>query len=248
MIITVALGKGGTGKTSTALALVGYARKEGRRVLAVDCDPQANFTYALGADPAAPGLYSVLTGRASCLDVLQRTDQADVVPAGLDLAAIDSAIMSKPGRDFLLREALKPIRDSYDLVVIDTQPDLNVMLINALSTSDGVLLPVEADAFAMMGLYQIQATIQQVQQLCNPDLDVLGIVLTKYKPRQVLAADMREAIEGQAEQMGTRVFDTYIREGVAVRQAQAMRQSVYDYAPKSNPARDYAALCQEIGL
>jgi chromosome partitioning protein len=99
-----------------------------------------------------------------------------------------------------------------------------------------------------MGLYQIQITIEQVKQLCNPALTVAGILLTRYKPRQTLASDLRASIEQQAQAMGTKVFDTYIREGVAVEQAQALRQSLFDYAPGSNPAKDYKALFNEMGL
>jgi chromosome partitioning protein len=107
---------------------------------------------------------------------------------------------------------------------------------------------MEADSFSIMGLYQMAATINDVRSHRNPELDVMGIVLTKHKPRQRLASDLREAIEGQAERMGTKVLHTYIREGVAVKQAQAMKQSIFEYAPKSNPARDYAALYEELGL
>ena len=248
MILTVAFGKGGTGKTSTAAALVNYARMHGKSVLAVDCDPQANFTFSLKGNPAAPGLFDVLTDKAHAADVTQSTEQTQLIAAGLDLAAAEQAIANKPGRDFILREALREVQQQYDLVVIDTPPDLNTILINALSASDTVLLPMQANSFSIMGLYQMRNTIDQVKRYCNPALSVSGIVLTKYKPRQTLAADMRESIVQQAQDMGTKVFETFIREGVAVEQAQAMQQSIFDYAPNSNPAQDYAALFQEMQI
>lgn len=248
MILTIAFGKGGTGKTSTAQALTNWERMHGKSVLCIDCDPQSNFTYCLGGDPSGRGLYDILTGSATAESVIQHTAQADVIAAGLILAAAEQAIMNRPGRDFILREALKPIKDKYDFIVLDTQPDLNCLLINALSVSDAVLLPMQANSFAIMGLYQMRDTITQVQKYCNPDLKVSGIVLTKYKPRQTLAADLRESIVKQAQDMGTKVFDTYIRESVSVEQAQALRQSLFEYAPKSNPALDYAALFAEMHL
>ena len=248
MIITVAFGKGGTGKTSTAQALANYFRMKGRSVLAIDCDPQGNFTYCLGGDPSKAGLFEILTSSADAAQVIQKTPQADLIAAGLNLAAAEQAIMNKPGRDFILREALKDIRNQYDIIVIDTQPDLNILLINALSVSDTVLLPMQANSFAVMGLYQMRDTIAQVKKYCNPGLTVSGIVLTKYKPRQTLAADMRDSIIQQAQEMGTKVFDTFIREGVAVEQAQAMRRSLFDYAPNSKPAADYLALFAEMNL
>lgn len=248
MILTVAFGKGGTGKTSTAAALVNYARMKGKSVLSVDADPQANFTFALNGNAAAPGLFDVLTDKAQAADVIQQTPQTHLIAAGLNLAAAEQAIANKPGRDFILKGALQDIRGRYDLIVIDTQPDLNSLLINALSVSDSVLLPMQANSFSIMGLYQMRETISQVQRYCNPALTIAGIVLTKYKPRQTLANDLRESIIQQAQEMGTKVFDTYIREGVAVEQAQAMQQSLFDYAPNSNPAKDYAALFAEMTI
>lgn len=244
MIVSFAFGKGGTGKTSTACALANCARDKGRRVLCVDCDPQSNFTYALGADASQPGLYAVLTGQADVHDVLQTTGQGDVLPAGLDLAAAEHEIANKPGT---LRAALEPVKASYDLVVIDTQPSLSNVQFNALVASDSVVLPMEADVFSMMGLYQMAQTVEQARKH-NPALKVAGILLTKYKPRQVLANDIREDIEQQAQAMGTRVFKTYIREAVAVKQAQAMQESIFDYSPRSNPAKDYRALFEEMEL
>ena len=248
MILTVAFGKGGTGKTSTAAALVNYARMQGKSVLAVDADPQANFTFSLQGNAAAPGLYDVITDHAQAAHVVQQTPQTQLISAGLNLAAAEQQIASKPGRDFILQKALQTIKPQYDLIVIDTQPDLNSLLINALTASDAVLLPMQANSFSIMGLYQMQETIAQVKKYCNPQLSVAGIVLTKYKPRQTLASDLRESIIEQAEGMGTKVFNTYIREGVAVEQAQAMQQSLFDYAPNSNPAADYKALFAEMHI
>lgn len=246
MIITVAFGKGGVGKTSTACALANCAREHGKRVLCVDCDPQGNFTYCLGGDLYAEGLFSVMTGSASCADVIQSTGQGDLIPSGLlDLAGIEPSMAEDTT---MLGKSLASVRDLYDHIIIDTLPSLNGIQYSALCASDGVLLPMEADSFSIMGLYQMAATINDVRSHRNPELDVMGIVLTKHKPRQRLASDLREAIEGQAERMGTKVLHTYIREGVAVKQAQAMKQSIFEYAPKSNPARDYAALYEELGL
>ena len=248
MIYTIAFGKGGTGKTSTAAALVNYARMQEKKVLAIDCDPQANFTYSLQGNPALPGLYEVLTDRAHAVDVIQKTPQTHLISSGLNMANAEQAISGKPGRDFILREALEDLRNSYDVIVIDTQPDLNTILINALTMADAVLLPMQSNSFSIMGLYQMKETISQVQRRCNPALTVAGIVLTKYKPRQTLANDMKENIIQQAQEMGTKVFDTYIREAVAVEQAQAMQQSLFDYAPNCTAAQDYAALFKEMKL
>ena len=248
MILTVAFGKGGSCKTTTVCALVNYARMKGKSVLCVDADPQANATFALQGNAAAPGLYEVMTGQTQAAQAIQQTPQTHLIAAGLNMAQLEQKIADEKERDFILKKALQPLRNVYDLIVIDTQPDLNTILVNALSASDAVLLPMQANSFAIMGLYQMQATITQVRNRCNPALTIAGILLTKYKPRQTLATDLRESIVQQAEAMGTQVFDTYIREGVAVEQAQAMRQSLFDYAPNSNPAKDYAALFEEMNI
>ena len=248
MVITIAFGKGGSTKTTTASALIGYAKQKGKSVLAIDCDPQSNLTYSLGGNSNVQGLYSVLVNGVSAEKVIQTTSQGDLIAAGLDLAAAEMNIAARPGRDFILRKAIEPLRNKYDYIVLDTQPDLNSIIINALTAADAVLMPIQANSFSIMGLYQMQTTIEQVQQYCNPSLKIAGIVLTKYKPRQTLAVDMRESIAEQAQEIGTRLFDTFIREGVAVEQAQAMQQSLFDYAPNSNPAKDYMSLFEEMGI
>ena len=248
MVITIAFGKGGSTKTTTAAALVGYAKKKGKSVLAIDCDPQSNLTYSMGGNSNAPGLYSILTDGTAAESVIQSTDQGDLIAAGLDLAAAEMSIAARPGRDFIIRKAIEPLRNRYDYIVLDTQPDLNSIIINALTAADAVLMPIQANSFSIMGLYQMQTTISQVQQYCNPELKIAGIVLTKYKPRQTLAMDMRESIAEQAQEMGTRLFDTFIRESVAVEQAQAMQQSLFQYAPRSTPAQDYTALFEEMNI
>ena len=248
MILTVAFGKGGTGKTSTAAALADYARMHGKRVLCVDCDPQANFTFALGGNPAAPGLYAVLTDQMQAAQVIQHTQRADILPAGRDLSAAEMTLANMPGREYVLKEALAPLCGQYDLIMIDTQPALNMLLYNALTASDAVILPMQANSFSVMGLYQMQMTIDTIRKRTNSALTVAGILLVKFKPRQTLAADLRSDIDQQAQSMGTKVFDTFIHEGIAIEQAQAMRQSIFEYAPTSRPASDYKALYEELGL
>ena len=248
MILTVAFGKGGTGKTTTAAALADYARTQGKRVLCVDADPQANFTFALGGNPAAPGLYTVLTGQTQAAQVVQRTQRTDILPAGRDLSAAEMTLANMPGREYVLKEALAPLQNQYDLIVIDTQPALNMLLYNALTASDTVILPMQANSFAVMGLYQMQMTIDTIRKRTNSTLKVAGILLVRFKERQTLASDLRGDIEAQAQEMGTKVFNTFIHDSVAVEQAQAMRQSIFAYAPTSRPANDYKALYEEIGL
>lgn len=246
MILTVAMGKGGSGKTTTAWALAAAARRDGKRVLCVDLDPQANLTACMGGNPAAPGLFSVLTEKARAGSVIQHTAQGDLIAAGLNLAAAEQIIQNRPGRDFILKTALQPVIKDYDLLILDTPPSLSTLLVNALAASDSVLLTTQARSFAIMGLYQIAETIAQVQKYCNSALSVLGILYTQHTPNRALARDLTEDVEAQAQQMGTRLLDTYIRPAEALPQAQALQQDIFSYAPRSNAAKDYAALYNEI--
>lgn len=246
MVLTIAFSKGGTGKTSTANSLNAAARRDGKRTLSIDADPQGNLTLNMGGNPGLPGLYHVLTERIDAAEAIQETEQGDLLSAGLNLTAAEQEIERKPGRDFILRTALAPVLPRYDLIVIDTPPALGSLLVNALSASDFVLLPMQVRTFAIMGLYQIAETIAQVQKYCRPTLSVCGILYTQYIPNRSLSRDLSDSIQEQARAMGTTVCGTYIRPAEAVPQAQAVQQSIFDYAPRSHPAEDYQNLYQEL--
>lgn len=248
MIYAVAFGKGGTGKTSTATALSNYAKMHGHHVLAVDCDSSANMTFALGGDPSAPGLFDVLDEdqpNIHTADVIQHTEQCDILPAGINLATAEMKFRDRDRRDFMLKNALAEVK-MYDTVVIDTHPDLSVLQTNALTAADTVILPMEANTFSIMGLYQMRNIIATIQNSSNPALSVAGILLVKYKARQTLAQDMRKSVQEQADELDCPVFT--IREGVAVAQAQAMQQSLFDFAPASHPARDYETVFKKLNI
>lgn len=248
MILTVAFGKGGTGKTTTVQCLYHAARRKGFKCLAVDTDPQANLTAAFGANTNVCGCYEVITGKANAADVIQSTDQGDIIAAGLRMAQAENELAGMAGSDLALKAALQPIAPKYDFIFIDTMPERTRLQVNSIIACDSVLLPMQANAFSIMGLYQMKDTINQVRHnpYLNPDLTVSGILLVKYNPRQSLARDLTEAIQAEAEAMNTVVFNTHIRQGIDIEKAQALRQSIYNYAPRCNPAIDYANLFEEL--
>ena len=170
----------------------------------------------------------------------------DLIPASLQLAGADAENSNRPGRDFLLQGALEPVRGLYDLIVIDTPPTLGTLLVNALTASDGVIIPVQADTFAMQSVYQLTDTIKQVQQYCNKGLTISGVLVTRYSSRTVLARDLKESLESKCAALGVHVFKTPIREGVAVKEAHTLQESLFEYAPCSNPAQDYMQLMAEL--
>lgn len=247
-IISVANQKGGTAKTSTAHALVTGAAYKGKRSLAIDFDPQGNLSFIMGADANRAGAYELMKQQAKAAQIVQYTSQGDIIPASLNLAAADTEFSGKPGRDFFLQAALEPLQNAYDVVVIDTPPTLGTLLVNALTASDEVIIPMNADILSLQGLYQLAETISQVKSFCNKGLKVTGILLTRYSGRTVLARDIKETIEAKCAELGIPLLNTVIRDGVAVREAQTTQESLFAYAPNSNPAKDYLQLFDEINL
>ena len=247
-VIAVANQKGGTAKTSTAHALATGAAYKGKKALAIDFDPQGNLSFIMGADANQAGAYELMKQQATAKQTIQHTEQGDIITASLNLAAADTEFSGKPGRDFFLQAALEPLQDAYDVVVIDTPPTLGTLLVNALTASDEVIIPMNADILSLQGLYQLAETINQVKSFCNKGLKVTGILLTRYSGRTVLARDIKETIEAKCAELGIPLLNTVIRDGVAVREAQTTQESLFAYAPNSNPAKDYLQLFDEINL
>lgn len=245
-IFAVSSQKGGTGKTTTAAAIATAALHAGQKALAVDLDPQGSLTHILRGNGNAPGSYEVMRGTPAASVIQRREGFPDLIPASLQLAGADAENSNKPGRDFLLQGALEPVRGLYDLIVIDTPPTLGTLLVNALTASNGVIIPVQADTFAMQSVYQLTDTIKQVQQYCNKGLTISGVLVTRYSSRTVLARDLKESLESKCAALGVHVFKTPIREGVAVKEAHTLQQSLFEYAPRSNPAQDYMQLMAEL--
>ena len=235
--------KGGVGKTTTALALGSGLTARGQKVLYVDLDPQGNLSYALEADPQLPGAMELLTGSDS--SAVQAAPGGPVAAGSPALVGAD-AILTATGKEYRLREGLEFCRRHFDYVVVDTPPALGVLTVNALTAADGVVIPAQADIFSLQGIGQLSLTIEAVRQYCNPGLKILGILLTRHNSRSILSRDLAEAAAETARQLDTRLFKAAVREAVAVREAQAERLDLFQYAPKSNAALDYRAFIDEF--
>ena len=237
--------KGGVGKSTTAMALgAGLIRKR-KRVLFVDLDAQGNLTFALGGESGGGGSLAVLTRELSVADAIRSTPGGDLLPSTPALSGADKTL-STIGKEFRLREALAQVADEYDWAVVDTPPALGILTINALTACDCCIVPAQADIFSLQGIMQLGATIQAVRQYCNPDLRVAGILLTRYNGRVIIGREIAEKMQDTARALDTRVFRTTIREGTAIKEAQAMRQDIFSYAPRSNAAQDYLKLVDEF--
>ena len=243
MIIAIANQKGGVAKTATAQAIATGAAKIGRRSLAIDADPQANLSFSMGGNSADKGLYELMTGAATPGQIIQTTAQGDIITASSSLALPFTG--KDPGK--LLAKALQPIKKRYDVITIDCPPALNILLVNALIAADVVIIPLTADMYALQGLYQLKQSIQDAQRY-NTGLKIGGVVFTRHNARTILARDLTDVITDKCRELDIPVYKTTIREGVAIREAQTQRQSIFDYAPRSNPAKDYKQLLHEIGL
>lgn len=241
--ISVALQKGGTGKTTTATAIADIlSAQHNKRVLLVDMDSQCNATFISNIDPERT-IIDVLAGDCSITEAIYKCAHYDLLPADEFLVNIEKADELE---STLLRNAIAAVADQYDYIIIDTPPALGNILMNCLCASDYVIIPIEARPLAIKGLQALADTINAVKEV-NNKLETLGVLLVKYHDRTVLNRQMKELLADQVhELLDTTLFETYIREGVAIAEAQTMQTSILDYNPSSNPCIDYVALTNEI--
>jgi chromosome partitioning protein len=246
--LAIANQKGGVGKTTTTANLGAALARSGHKVLVIDLDPQANLTLHLGAqvEPGKPSIYQALMGQCTFADIIRPTDQKDLslVPASIDLAGAEIELVSVVGRETVLRDALKSLKSSrWDFVLIDCPPSLGLLTINALTAAHGLLVPVQAEFFALQGLTQLLSTVDLVRKRLNPKLQLRGIVPCLVDGRRNLS---REVLARLSEAFSGHVFRTPIRSTVALAEASGHGQTVFAYAPRSHGAADYAAFAKEV--
>jgi len=226
------------GKTTTASALVCGLTQRGAKVLGIDLDPQGNLGFTLGLDIGSGStIFDVFKGTCSIEQSIVPTEYGDVIPSDIMLSAAEVEFNS-PRREFLLDQHLSSVRSHYDFIIIDTPPSLNILTVNAYVASDGLIVPMEAEVLSLIGITQLQETLETVRASFNPHLKVLGILLNKYNPRLTLSREILDLAEEVAKQLGTQVFQTKIRRGVGVAMAPAHGQTVLTYMPASKPAQD----------
>lgn len=239
-IYTVAVQKGGTGKTATAAMLAQAAAYRGMKALALDLDPQGNLSFELAADTRQGSTFNLLAGTPA-KELIQHTRQGlDIIPAAWSLATEQTA----RGSARRLEEALKPIKRQYDIIIIDTPPTAGELQYNALQAATGLIIPLMADIHSLQALYQIVDTAREISKT-NKTLEITGIVITQLDRRSTLAKQMQQMIIDRAEKLGIPYLGA-IRNGIAVKEAAALQQSLFEYAPKSKPAADYLDLFDKI--
>lgn len=249
-IITVANFKGGIGKTTTADVVASLLEKKGYKTLLIDADPQCNSTDTYRAESTDTAtLFDVILDYDDPLPIaeaIQHTESGDIIASDPALTEGDAKFTRDGNEYFRLKDALEGLT-GYDYVVIDTAPTNNTLLKNCLVAAHHVIIPITADRYSIQGLAELNRAIAGQQKRNNPDLKIAGLLLIKYKPGQVLAREVREALDGISEQMHTKVFKTTIHESVAVQRAQAARMPLVQYAAKDCAAlNDYDAFVDEL--
>jgi chromosome partitioning protein len=247
-VIAIANQKGGVGKTTTAINLGAALAVAEKRTLVLDIDPQGNATSGLGVEDRSsrPTIYSVLVGQHELADAVVsgvHFDCLDVVPSTRDLVGAEIELVSAFSRETILRNAIEPLRDQYDFILVDCPPSLGLLTINTLTAADAVLIPIQCEFYALEGLSQLLSTVRLVQRGLNPGLDVEGVLLTMYDKRLNLS---RQVSDEAREYFGPKVYRSAIPRNVRLAEAPSFGQPIILYDVLSSGAQAYLSLAHEV--
>jgi chromosome partitioning protein len=247
MIVSIANQKGGVGKTTTAINLAAALAMRGRRTLLIDMDPQSNSSMSyLDIRTVERSLYDVLSDTQCSLgDVVVESNVKHlmVAPARIALAKLEAKLVGEMDAHFRLKDRLDPIRDDYEFIVIDCPPTLGLLTANALVASSHLLVPIQSSYFALEGTDDLLETVEKVRARANPDLRLLGVLITMHDRRTAIARDIRNQIRAV---FGDLVFTTVISKSVRLEESPAYKESIFTFAPESSGATEYYRLCEEV--
>ena len=246
MIITITNQKGGVSKSTTSQNLGAGLAKRGYKTLLIDLDAQANLTLSCGVKTPATTVYNILKDKTKTREAITPIkENLSLIPASLSLSTADLEL-NGVGKEYKLAEALESIKDAYDYIIIDTPPALSILTVNALTVADKVIIPAQADLFSLEAIKQLNSTIDTIKRYTNKDLTIAGILLARYNNRNILTQELTEVLNTTADYLKTKVFKSTIREAIAIKEAQARKQDIFEYSPECNVASDYMGLVEEV--
>ena len=246
-IIAVANQKGGVGKTTTSINLAACLAEKGKKVLAVDMDPQGNLTSGLGVDKDSveKSIYELIIGEVDIKEVINKEvlENLDIIPTSIDLSAAEIELIGVDDKEYILRNAIDQVKDQYDFVIIDCPPSLSMLTINAMTTADSVIVPIQCEYYALEGLSQLIHTVELVKDRLNSKLEIEGVVFTMYDARTNLSLQVVENVKDNLQQ---NIYKTIIPRNVRLAEAPSYGQPITLYDTRSAGAEAYRLLAEEV--
>lgn len=246
-IIAIANQKGGVGKTTTAINLSACLAEKGKKVLAIDMDPQGNMTSGLGVDKDSveKTVYDLIIGEAQIEEIICKEvlENLDVLPTNIDLSAAEIELIGIENKEYIIKNEVEKVKENYDFIIIDCPPSLSMLTINAMTTADSVLVPIQCEYYALEGLSQLIHTIELVKERLNSSLEIEGVVFTMYDARTNLSL---QVVENVKDNLNQNIYKTIIPRNIRLAEAPSYGMPINQYDPKSSGAESYRLLADEV--